>query len=101
MNPSYVISYRASEDIDQIIDYIAEDNLNAAISFENKLFESFELLAEHPKIGHERLEIAFEGVRFWVFKKRYLIVYQESEVLEIVRVLSGYQNLLSIFDSEH
>ncbi|MFM7390539.1 MAG: type II toxin-antitoxin system RelE/ParE family toxin [Vampirovibrionales bacterium] len=64
MSLSYVVSRRASEDIDQNIDYIAEDNLNAAVAFESKLFESFERLAEHPNIGHERLDIASKGVRF-------------------------------------
>jgi|GEM_PF-654304 len=101
MSTHYVLSLPATDDIEQIIDYIAEDNLIAAIAFERDVFEAFDRLVTHPKVGHIKQGVAAPPMRFWIFRKRYLIAYRTGEPLEIVRVLSGYQNLVNIFDPDH
>ena len=46
-----IISPRARHDLLEIIDYIREDNPNAAERFGNDLLNHTELLAEFPHIG--------------------------------------------------
>lgn len=58
----------------------------------------FVRLAEWPGIGHERTDLADETLRVWTLQS-YLIIYRPtSRPLEIVRVVSGYRDLVSLFE---
>ena len=85
-------------DIDAIAAYIASDNPKAAIQFIEKLYDAFALLADNPLLGHSRLEVTPSPVRFWVFKRRYLVIYQPENPLAIVRVVSGYQDIAALLE---
>lgn len=96
MPANYVISRVAENDIEEIVTYIASDNIVAAEKFIDTLYDSFEMLSESPLIGHLREDITHHPVRFWTFKWHYLVVYLPEEPTKIVRVLSGYRDIANL-----
>ena len=52
------------------------------------------LLSENPGVGHVREDLTDKPVNFWVVHS-YLIVFRpETRPLQIVRVLSGYRDIV-------
>lgn len=94
--PDYIITPEADEDIDEILRYIAEDNLEAAVAFSDRLTNLFGLLAANKKIGRERPEIEQKLHSFPL--GNYLVFYREwAGKIAIVRVLHGARDLDEIF----
>ena len=92
----YIITPRAEKDIDEILLFIAADNLEASLNFHERLTNRFELLAENPKIGRERHEIK-QDLRSFP-EGNYLIFYREwAGIVAIVRVLHGARDLDEVF----
>lgn len=96
MTANYVLSLIAEQDIDEVITYIAQENSQAAYDFVDALYESFEKLADNPYLGHIREDLTEQPVRFWTFKWHYLVVYQPTQPLQIVRVLSGFRDIANL-----
>jgi antitoxin ParD1/3/4/toxin ParE1/3/4 len=91
--PAYVLSPDALQDLQDIWDYIALDNLTAADQLEGDFFNAFEKLARRPRIGHTRRDITERDVRFWPTGS-YLIVYREHpKSLQIMAVLHGARDI--------
>jgi len=55
-----------------------------------------EKLSDYPDLGHLRGDLTDKPVKFWTFKWHYLIVYKPTSPLEIVRVLSGFRDIISL-----
>jgi toxin ParE1/3/4 len=93
---NYIITPSAEKDIDEILLYISADNINAALAFNNRLINCFELLADNAKIGRERPELK-QDLRSFP-EGNYLVFYREwSGIVAIVRVLHGARDLDEIF----
>jgi plasmid stabilization system protein ParE len=59
----YVLSIDADLDLDEIWEYIAADNIDAADRWIEKLFDAFEALARTPGMGHKREDLTdFPGL---------------------------------------
>ena len=61
----YVLSAAAEADLNAIWEYIAEDNVDAADRWIDKLFNAFETLAQNPNMGHRREDLTLFRVLFW------------------------------------
>ena len=86
----------ARRDLEDIWDYIAEDNPSAADSFIAMLIEKCQLLAREPEIGRDRPEIK-AGLKSLPVE-RYVIFYRIIDrMVEIARVLSGYRDITKLF----
>ena len=96
MRKKYLLAPIAENDIDEIVTYIAQDNVNAALKMVDSFFTAMDMLAEHPQSGHVRSDITKQQVRFWPVKSRYLIIYKDCNPIEIVRVLSGYRDIANL-----
>ncbi|MBR2068345.1 MAG: type II toxin-antitoxin system RelE/ParE family toxin [Candidatus Gastranaerophilales bacterium] len=93
-----VITDTAKDDITAIVDYIANDNINAAKNTAMYLYKICNDLTIFPNIGITRIDLTNENLKFFVIKKRYIIVYKiEGKILYISRVLSGYQDICFLF----
>jgi len=91
----YVLSTGAELDLDEIWEYIAQDNINAADSWIRKLFEAFDALAQNPGMGHKRDDLTNYPVLFWPVGA-YLILYRfQNEFIEIVAVTQGARDIPS------
>ncbi len=88
----------ADEDITEIIDYIAEDKISAAVSFYDGLEKRFLQLTTHPYLGTKRREpdLAHKGY-YSLVHDNYIIFYTiEQSAVVIHRVLSGYRDYLTL-----
>ena len=97
--PVIVKRPRALADIAEIWDYIADDNEERADSFVVSLDGKFQTLAKNPRLGRQRDELA-KNLRSWPFG-RYVIFYVPlKDGVEIVRVLHGARDFLTIFEED-
>lgn len=90
--PNYSLSREARADIDEILIFIAADNIDAAISFNDRLDDVFLMLGDNPKAGRERPELN-EGLRSFPLGN-YLIFYRIwAGKITIARVLHSARDL--------
>lgn len=89
----YVLSKDADADLDEIWEYIAADNINAADRWVARLFDAFEDLAQTPAMGHRRDDLTAYSLLFWPVGT-YLVIYRiGSNDVEIVGVTEGSRNI--------
>lgn len=86
-------SERALLDLEEIHDYIADDNVTAALNFINRLKSRCSELTSFPGIGRKREEIK-TGYRS-ICEGEYVIFYRLkiADEIEIVRVVHGKRDL--------
>jgi toxin ParE1/3/4 len=77
------VSPRADKDIDEQFDYIAQDNLDAAVRFYAATHETFKILAGFPEMGTIREFKRINGLRMFpvVGFKKHLIFYRPMKLL--------------------
>jgi plasmid stabilization system protein ParE len=93
---AYVLSPEALQDLQDLWDFIAADNVTVADKLENELFEVFGRLAQRPRMGHTRSDLTERDVRFWPVGS-YLIVYRViPTALQIVGVLHGARDVTEV-----
>jgi plasmid stabilization system protein ParE len=89
----YVLSADADFDLDEIWEYIAADNLDAADRWIGKLFDAFESLGQASGLGHRREDptpIQSCSGR----SALYLIIYRaERRPIEIVAITQGSRDI--------
>ena len=89
----YVLGAGADLDLDEIWEYIAADDVEAADRWIGKLFEAFEALAQTPGMGHRREDLTAYPVLFWPVGA-YLIIYRaDRQPIEIVAVTQGSRDV--------
>jgi antitoxin ParD1/3/4/toxin ParE1/3/4 len=92
----YVFGVGTELDLNEIWEYIAEDNIDAADHWIGRLFDSFETLAHNPGMGHKRDDLTAYPILFWPVGA-YLILYRiQKEFIEIVAVTQGARDIPSI-----
>ena len=94
------LSPEAARDIEDILEYIAQDSVPAARRVRQALLAACRRLAEHPGMGHRREDLTDKPVRFFPVYS-FLIIYDPATTpLEIVRVLRGAQDIPAILERE-
>ncbi len=89
----FILSPAAEQDLDEIWEYIAADNVDAADRWLTKLEKATQTVADMPGIGHTRKDLTDKPVLFWPVG-RYLIIYRaDRRPIEVVRVLSAYRDV--------
>jgi plasmid stabilization system protein ParE len=92
----YVLSEDAETDLDELVEFVAADSIEAARRLLGDLDQAMLQLAEIPHMGHVRAELAETDVRFWVVHS-YLIVYRaEVTPIQVLRIISGYRDLVEL-----
>ncbi len=91
-----ILSPDATQDLDDIWDYIATNNQSAANKVIDEIATQFELLRQMPEAGRSRSELQM-GLRSFPVG-RYLIFYRPSATsVEIVRVLHSARDVDAMF----
>lgn len=86
----------AVQDLNGILDYIARDNVVAAISFVETLKDKCRSLARFPLLGASREQLA-EGLRVFSVGN-YVIYYRpEGQSVRVERVLHGARDADALF----
>lgn len=99
MPTPFQLTPRALNDLSDIWDYIAEDNVGAANRVESAILSACNSLAKHPMLGSKRTEITLLPVRFWTVTRfpNYIVVYRpNTEPLLVVAVLHGKRNIKAL-----
>lgn len=90
---SYVLGASAQSDLDEIWEYIAEDNIDAADEWIARLFAAFETLAQRPGLGHSREDLTDLPALFWPMGS-YLILYRRRrDRIEIIGITQGAHDI--------
>ncbi len=94
-----IILDKADEDMTAIAAYISKNNKIAAASFLQQLYTAFELLTYYPELGCKRPDLTNKDVKFYVFRKKYLILYAlNNNTLSILRIFSTYKDICSLLE---
>ncbi len=94
---SYLLTPQAVHDLEEIHDFIAADNPNAALRFIDLLEEKFEMISQTPSMGRIREELAPSLRSFPA--GTYVIFYRPlREAVQIIRVLHGARDIEVVFD---
>lgn len=98
----YIIVPDAAQDIEEIVEHIAKDTVNAALEIENRLIDSFRRLAKFPDSGHSRRDLSEDRqILFWA-EGLYLILYRiQGRAIEIVAVLHAARDVPSVLRHRH
>jgi plasmid stabilization system protein ParE len=92
----FILTPRAKQDVNDIWDYIANDNIEAADRVLDALDNAMIKLAKNPGLGHWREELTDKRHRFLLVYS-YLIVYRHAtKPLQIIRVLHAARDVLSM-----
>jgi plasmid stabilization system protein ParE len=90
---AYVLGRDAGLDLAAIWEFIAQDNVDAADRWIDKLFQAFDGLALNPGLGHKREDLTQRNILFWPVGA-YLIVYRlQHGIVEIVAVAHGSRDI--------
>ncbi|BAY39534.1 plasmid stabilization system protein [Nostoc sp. NIES-2111] len=92
----YIISPEASRDLAEIIDYFANRNIDAGEHFVDEFEKKCKYLINFPNMGRSygNIQPYLRGVPL----EGYVILYRViNDGIEIVRVVSGYRDLESLF----
>jgi len=90
---NYILGPDADLDLDDVWEYIARDNIDAADRWIGKLFDAFEALGKTPGMGHKREDLTAHPVLFWPVGA-YLVIYRpDRRPIEIVAVTQGSRDI--------
>ncbi|MBI2893166.1 MAG: type II toxin-antitoxin system RelE/ParE family toxin [Deltaproteobacteria bacterium] len=96
--PRFVVTPAARDDLLEIRDFIAGDDPIAARRVLAKLQAAPRRLAEVPNMGHLRLDLGPEPLRFWQVYS-FLIVYRpDARPLEVLRVLHASRDVRRLLE---
>ena len=77
---------QATNDLEQIYDFISHDSIYYAMKTINSTYSKIEIIKEYPYIGRAVLEIDNKMIREYIYKS-YRIIYEiDSDVILILRV---------------
>jgi toxin ParE1/3/4 len=88
----FELARRALGDLQEIWDFVSEDNFTAADRLLEEVYRTFGQLAEVPGMGHKREDLTHRNVLFWTLHS-YLIVYRNSQPLRVVRVIHAKRDV--------
>lgn len=89
----YAFHPGAFADLEEIWEYIAADNIDAADRVLADIHRVLHILAASPHIGHRRPDLTARPLRFHVARDEYLVAYAPDEKpLWVVAILHGRRN---------
>ena len=92
----HIISQPAIKDLEEIIDYFSSRNIDAGERFVNEFEKKCKNLANFPNMGrnYDDLKLSLRGLPLADYIVFYRII---DDGIEIIRVISGYRDLESLF----
>lgn len=96
MMKRYIISQPAIKDLEEIINYFSSRNVDAGERFINEFEKKCKNLANFPNMGrsYDDIKPSVRGLPL----AGYIIFYRViDDGIEIIRVISGYRDLESLF----
>ena len=82
-------SQTSENDLNEIIDYIAQDSLEYALSFYEEVREKVGNLVQFPKMGRKVPELDNPNIRELILRNYRLIYRIIGEKVQIIRLIHG------------
>lgn len=96
MDKEPLISFEAIRDLNEIWDYVAEDNQKAADALIDQLVQKCRELVRLEGVGHRRDDLLPELLSLPY--RKYVIFFRRKETVEIVRILHGARDIDAVFE---
>ena len=93
-------SLNASQDLQELEDFIARDSLLHAINFIDRVVETAETLVRNPKLGRVVPEFGRDDLRELLFRGHRVVYLLRDEVVTILRVVHGARDLSDLVRRE-
>ena len=96
----YILTEQAEQDLNDIWDYIADQDVEQADAVAREIREAFELLAVMPGAGHRRRDVRDvrdERYRFWRANRFIIAYFRDTRPLQIIRIVGGHRDFRRIF----
>ena len=96
----FIISPTASQDLEEIVDYLSDQSLDVGEQFLVEFNQKCRNLSRFQNMDRSYADLVphLRGILI----QTYIIFYRKFEDgIEIVRVVSGYRNLSALFDLEN
>ena len=90
----YILTEQAEQDLNDIWDYIADQDVEQADAVAREIREAFELLAVMPGAGHRRRD---ERYRVWRANRFIIAYFRDTRPLQIIRIVGGHRDFRRIF----
>ncbi len=100
MSKAIALRPQAQTDLDEIAQYIANHQVDAALRFIDAAERAIANLSDYPQMGRARPEI-HSGLRSWPIRgfTNYIIFYDITDTtIDVVRILHGAMNLEEAFE---
>ena len=93
---SYSFADRAIQDLDEICDYVAQNDSRAASQLFDAIRQKCKLVADFPSMGksYDRLSV---GLRGFSLDDYIIFYYPRADGIDIARVINGYRDLEALF----
>ena|SRR5438128_4750201 len=93
MPARFIFAEEAEKQFLEILEYLANENRDAAVRVREAIYDAVCKLAETPGLGHTREDLTDRPVKFWSVYS-YLVVYDPASVpLTILAVLHGARDV--------
>jgi toxin ParE1/3/4 len=93
---SYFFTDAAVKDLDDICEYIGQQNLKAASRLFDTIRKKCKLVANFPNMGKSYSKLSV-NLRGFVVEDYVIFYYPRKDGIDIVRIISGYRDLESLF----
>ena len=93
---SYSFTDAAVKDLDDICEYIARQNSQAASKIFDAIRKKCRLVADFPNMGKSYSRIS-ANLRGFAVEDYIVFYYPREDGIDIVRVISGYRDFESLF----
>ena len=81
---------QATDDLAELVGYIADDNPDAAQELKDEIESKAAKLPDHPKLYKPSPRV--KGMREMVVRRNYIVLYRETpELVEVVNVMHARQ----------
>ncbi len=87
--PGFVLHPEAYTDLDEILQYIAVGNLDAADRVLEEIYQTLRSLVAFPHQGHTRPDLTTKPLRFQSVREYVIAYVAEADPLIVVAVLHG------------
>jgi len=88
----FVLHPGAVRDLEEIWEYIAADNLNAADQVREEIYEAIKSLVPFPRIGHSRADLTGRPLRFQTVREFVIAYAADEKPLAVIAILHGRRN---------
>ncbi len=88
----FVLHPEAVKDLEEIWEYIAADDIDAADRLREEIFGAIQSLVAFPYVGHNRPDLASRPLRFQTLRDYFIAYAPDEKPLAVIAILHGRRN---------